>query len=144
MARFSETIRVSATPAEAFALVTDQDRVADWNDHVQRVEVVGGGPVQNGTQLRQHRRRNNRDFVLEFEITHHEPPRRHVVAGTVFGVATTMTFTVEPAPNAGCNVTMAADVHGKWFGRLLAPLVAKEMHKSTRAALQQLKVLLEP
>jgi carbon monoxide dehydrogenase subunit G len=141
MGRFRESVIVGRPPADLFDFVTDQDRVADWNDHVQRVEVVGGGPVAVGSRLRQHRTRNGRDFVLEFQVTAHEPPRRHVVEGSVFGVATTIAFLIEPADD-GTQVTMDADVRGRGLTALLAPVVTREMRKSAVAALADLQRLL--
>jgi hypothetical protein len=121
-----------------FAYITDQDRLAEWNDHVQWAEVVGGGPVEVGSKLRQHRRRNRREFDLVFEVTGHDPPRRHVVEGSVFGVDTAMSFTLQPK-GAGTRVTMTADVRGRGPRRLLAPVVTSEMRKSTVAALAALR-----
>lgn len=137
MGRLRESAIVRGAQAEVFDFITNQSHVAEWNDHVQRVEVVGGGPVGVGSRLRQHRLRNNREFVLEFVVTAHEPPSRHVVEGSVFGVATTMAFLVEPADDA-TRVTMEAHVRGRGLSVLLAPIVTREMRKSTVAALEQL------
>jgi carbon monoxide dehydrogenase subunit G len=139
--RFSESADVRPPPEAAFAYVTDQDRLAEWNDHVQWAEVVGGGPVAVGSKLRQQRRRNGRDFDLTFEVTGHDPPRRHVVEGSVLGVDTTMSFTLRPE-GAGTRVTMTADVRGRGLRRLLAPVVTGEMRKSTVAALAALRARL--
>lgn len=138
MGRFRESAVVRGSPHEVFDFITDQANVAVWNDHVQDVEVVGEEPVGVGTRLRQHRRRNNRDFVLEFEVTAHEPPARHVVQGVVFGVDTTMAFLLEPADDQ-TRVTMDALVTGRGLSRLLAPVVAREMRKSTVTALDELQ-----
>jgi carbon monoxide dehydrogenase subunit G len=135
--QFSESADVRSPVEATFAYITDQDRLAEWNDHVQWAEVVGGGPVAVGSKLRQHRRRNRREFDLLFDVTAHDPPRRHVVEGSVFGVDTTMSFTTEPS-GAGTRVTMTADVQGRGFRRLLAPVVTSEMRKSTVAALAAL------
>lgn len=129
------------SPPEAFDFVTEQDNVAAWNDHVQSAEVVGGGPVQVGSQLRQHRRRGKREFDLTFRVVEHDPPRRHVVEGPVFGLHTRMAFLVEPR-GSGSRVTMAADVSGRRARRLLAPIVTREMRKSTIAALAALRAQL--
>lgn len=137
MGRFRETVQVRAVPAVAFDYITDQERVAEWNDHVRRAEVIGGGPVGIGSRLRQHRTRNGRNLTLEFDVIEHDPPRRHVVQGSVFGVATTMAFTVDPVDD-GSRVTMEADVRGRGLSALLAPLVTREMRKSTVTALEQL------
>ncbi|HEX6302202.1 MAG TPA: hypothetical protein VF148_17250 [Acidimicrobiia bacterium] len=94
-----------------------------------------------GSRVRQHRLRNKRDFVLEFEVIAHEPPTRHVVEGTVFAVATTVAFLVEPAEE-GSRVTMDAHLRGKGPSRLLAPIVTREMRKSTVAALAELRRIL--
>jgi carbon monoxide dehydrogenase subunit G len=136
--RFSESAEVRSPVEATFAYITDQDRLAEWNDHVQWAEVVGGGPVTVGSKLRQHRRRNRREFDLLFEITDHDPPRRHVVEGSVFGVGTTMSFTLQPE-GAGTRVTMTADVRGRGLRRLLAPVVTSEMRKSTVTALAALR-----
>lgn len=138
MGRFTEHADVATPPAETFDYVTDQEQVAAWNEHVQSVEVVGGGPVGVGSQLRQHRRRGDREFALTFRVTEHDPPRRHAVEGTVFGLETTMAFDIEPRP-AGSRVTMSATVRGRGPRRLLAPVVTREMRKSSVAALEALR-----
>lgn len=138
MAGFRDSVRVEGTPVEVFDFVTDQRRVAEWNEHVEYVDVVGGEPVEVGTRVRQHRRRGRREFVLEFEVTAHERPNRHVVKGSVLGVATTMTFLIAPA-EGGSILTMDADVRGRGLGRVLAPVVGREMRKSTVAALDHLR-----
>lgn len=62
MGRLSEETVVAALPEAAFAYVTDQSHVADWSDHVPAAEAEGDGPVVVA-RLRQHRRRNNREFT---------------------------------------------------------------------------------
>ena len=111
MGRFRESVIVRRPPADVST--SSPARSASRTDlPCPAVEVVGGGPVVVGSRLRQHRTRNGRDFVLEFQVTAHEPPRRHVVEGTVFGVATTLAFLIEPVDD-GSRVTMDADVRGR-------------------------------
>ena len=141
MGRITEHADVAAGIEETFAYVTDQSKLADWNAHVQHAEVIGGGPVVPGAQLRQHRRRNNREFDLVFQVAAHEPPRRHVVEGTVLGVDTTMEFTLAPR-DPGTRVTMDATVTGRGLRGLLAPVVTREMRKSTVRALVALQAQL--
>jgi hypothetical protein len=136
--RFRESADVRPTVDETFAYITDQGRLAEWNAHVQWAEVIGGGPVEVGSKLRQHRKRNNRAFDLIFEVTSHDPPRRHVVEGSVIGLDTTMSFAVEPS-GPGSQVTMMANVTGRGLRRLLAPVVTNEMRKSTVRALAALQ-----
>jgi uncharacterized protein YndB with AHSA1/START domain len=136
--RFTEHTDVAADVEETFAYITDQSKLAEWNDHVQHAEVVGGGPVVTGSQLRQHRRRNNREFDLVFQVAAHDPPRHHVVKGTVFGVNTKVEFTLEPR-GSGTRVTMGATVTGHGLRGLLAPVVTREMRKSTVTALAALR-----
>jgi hypothetical protein len=40
VARFSESTVVATSIDRTFDYVTDQDKVAEWNEHVQSVEVV--------------------------------------------------------------------------------------------------------
>jgi hypothetical protein len=60
---------------------------------------------------------------------------------SVFGVATTMSFAVDPS-GPGTRVTMTASVEGRGLRRLLAPVVTREMRKSTVAALAALQTRL--
>lgn len=137
MATFSEHADVATSIDQTFDYVTDQGKVADWNDHVRSVEVIGDGEVGVGSRLVQHRRRGDRDFDLTFTVIAHEPPHRHIVTGQVFGVDTTMAFTFDEH-ESGTRVTMTASVTGRGVRRLLAPAVAREMHKSTVSALANL------
>ena len=142
MGRIRDSVTVRAPRAEAFAFITDQAHVADWNDHVLRAEVVGGGPIEVGAHLRQHRKRNNREFTLDFEVIEHDPPSRHVVSGSVFGVATTITFLIDPA-EGGSRITMDANVAGRGLTTLIAPVVTREMRKSIVASLAHLQQILD-
>jgi len=119
MPQFAESADVAAPMEKAFDYVTDQTRIAEWNEHVESV------------------RRGSRTFDLTFEVREHDRPRRHVVTGTVFGVQTTMTFDFA-ALGAATRVTMTGDVSGKGWRALLAPVVAREMRKSVVAALDEL------
>jgi hypothetical protein len=49
--RFSESVDVRPTVDETFAYITDQGRLAEWNAHVQWAEVIGGGPVEVGSNF---------------------------------------------------------------------------------------------
>jgi hypothetical protein len=138
MATFSEHADVVASIDHAFDYVTNQDSVGEWNDHVQSVDIIGGGQIGIGSQLVQHRRRGDREFDLNFTVIAHEPPRRHIVTGQVFGVDTTMAFTFAENESS-TRVTMTASVVGHGVRRLLAPVVAREMHKSTVSALAALE-----
>jgi uncharacterized protein YndB with AHSA1/START domain len=138
VAKFSEQADVATPIDHTFDYVTDQNAVAEWNDHVQSVDVIGGGQVGIGSKLVQHRRRGDREFDLNFTVIAHEPPHRHIVTGQVFGVDTTMAFTFAEH-ESGTRVTMTASVIGRGVRRLLAPVVAREMHKSTVSALAALE-----
>ncbi len=59
----------------------------------------------------------------------------------MFGVATTVTFLVEPGDD-GTQVTMDADVRGRGLSVLLAPVITREMRKSAVTALADLQRLL--
>jgi len=137
MSHFAESADVAASVERAFDYVTDQTRIAEWNEHVESVEVVGGGTVAVGSTLRQHRRRGSREFDLTFQVREHDRPHRHVVKGTVFGVETTMTFDFA-ALGTATRVTMTGDVSGRGLRAVLAPVVAREMRKSVVVALAEL------
>lgn len=137
MPAFHESTLVGASAEQAFDYLTDQSKVAEWNEHVRSVDVVGDGPIGPGSVLRQHRRRGEKDFDLTFEVVQHDRPRRHVVTGTVWGIDTTMAFDVAPEAG-GTRVTQSAEVRGRGPRALLAPLIAREMRRSVRSGLAEL------
>ena len=143
MPRFAESVDVSTTVEQSFDYVTDQSKVPEWNEHVERVEVVGDAPVGVGAVLVQHRRRGSKAFDLTFEVVEHDRPRRHSVTGTVFGVVTTMGFDFAES-TSGTRITMTADVFGKGLRALLASPVAREMRKSVVSGLEDLERRLRP
>ena len=110
--RFSESAILAASVEDSFDYVTDQAKLAEWNDHVQSAEVIGGEPVRVGSLLRQHRRRGNREFDLTFEVIEHDRPHRHTVKRAVFGVETLMTFEFTNQAT-GTLITQTAEVSGK-------------------------------
>jgi uncharacterized protein YndB with AHSA1/START domain len=136
--RFSEATVVAASVEDSFDYVTDQAKLAEWNDHVQSAEVLGDEPVRVGSVLRQHRQRGNKQFDLTFEVVDHDRPNRHAVKGTVFGVETLMTFEFAPQ-ETGTLITQTAEVTGNGLRSLLARVVAKEMRKSVLTGLDQLR-----
>jgi Polyketide cyclase / dehydrase and lipid transport len=53
MSRIREEIDIAATPEQVWAVVhRDMAGVAQWSDNLVRTEVIGGGPVGVGTELR--------------------------------------------------------------------------------------------
>jgi uncharacterized protein YndB with AHSA1/START domain len=140
--RFSESAILAASVEDSFDYVTDQAKLAEWNDHVQSAEVIGGEPVRVGSLLRQHRRRGNREFDLTFEVIEHDRPHWHTVKGAVFGVETLMTFEFTNQAT-GTRITQTAEVSGKGLRAPLARVVAKEMRKSVVTGLEQLRSRLE-
>ena len=139
--RFSETTVVAAGVEDSFDYVTDQAKLAEWNEHVVGAEVLGDGPVGVGSVLRQHRKRGAKDFDLTFEVLEHDRPSRHVVTGTVFGVDTLMTFDFAPH-GGGTRITQTAEVTGRGLRWLLARVVAKQMHTSVLTGLARLSTRL--
>jgi uncharacterized protein YndB with AHSA1/START domain len=140
--RFSESAILAASVEDSFDYMTDQAMLAEWNDHVQSAEVIGGEPVRVGSLLRQHRRRGNKEFDLTFEVIEHDRPHRHTVKGAVFGVETLMTFEFTNQAT-GTLITQTAEVSGKGLRAPLARAVAKEMRKSVVTGLEQLRSRLE-
>jgi uncharacterized protein YndB with AHSA1/START domain len=140
--RFSESAILATSVEDSFDYVTDQAKLAEWNDHVQSAEVIGGEPVRVGSLLRQHRRRGNKEFDLTFEVIEHDRPQRHTVKGAILGVETLMTFEFTNQAT-GTLITQTAEVSGQGLRAPLARVVAKEMRKSVVTGLEQLRSRLE-
>jgi len=74
MPSFDLTIEIDRPPDEVFALLTDIDRLPEWQESA--VSASANGPLRVGTVIGEQRRFMGRDVQTKDEVTAYEPPRR--------------------------------------------------------------------
>ena len=141
MTTLTESVEVGAPIDEAFALVADFSRLAEWDPNVATSRVVSGRALEKGARLAVGVRFIGRIVPLEYELTAIAPPAIVTYIGR--GKTVTSTDTVEFAPvGTGTRIGFRADVEFRSWGRLLGPLVSFISRRQARAALARLKAIL--
>ena len=115
----------------------------EWQSQIQEITVETEGPTRVGSRSREKRKPPFGPAVkATYEITRFEPPRLASFQGVDGPVRVAGTVTVEPAAE-GSRVSLEIDARGHGFGKLLLPLVRKELRKQVPLDQQRLKERLE-
>lgn len=146
--RIVTSFDVQREPEVVFNFVADDRNLPRWRTECVSAELVTPEPVGPGSRFRQVARLpNKKEVVGESEIIDYEPSRR--VTSRVVG-ATTPNFdeiTFEPTLD-GTRVTHRWELEHSYTqavagGRLLQPLVRRQILKWRRAGVVRLKQILE-
>jgi uncharacterized protein YndB with AHSA1/START domain len=65
----SEQVVLDASPAAVFALITNVDRLPEWNEHIHHVIAPAGGPLGPGSE-----------WVVQMRVMHTRWPSRAVAS----------------------------------------------------------------
>ncbi len=121
----------------------DFARHPEWQNGVVSVQILTEGPVQVGTEVEEVRKLGGREDPLRWRITEHDPPRRSAFASVEGQQVKLAGVTVVTPAGTGCEVTFEMDVDLKGAGKLLSPLISRDLKKSVPADLERLKQRLE-
>jgi uncharacterized membrane protein len=140
---FSFDMTIDRPPDEVFSVITDLDRLPEWQPAIVDVELLGDGPLRAGSRLKEVREVRGKRLEQIVEIAAHEPGRRfelRVVEGPL-PVHGDLTFS--PTDGGGTRLHMHA--HGKANGamRLLQPLLTVGLKREFRSQYLRLKGLVE-
>jgi hypothetical protein len=139
--RFTNTVSVKSTAADAFAYLARFENIPQWNYAISRTWKVSDGPVGVGATYRQVRTVPSRTEEA-FEVTEFEPHRRLAIEGTLGPFAARLTYQLEQVGGATL-ITNDVDLEPSGVTRLVAPLAASRIKSSVAANLDVLRRLLE-
>jgi uncharacterized protein YndB with AHSA1/START domain len=138
--RIELTVAIARPPEDVFALLTDVERVPDWQDSA--LESRCDGALRQGARIAERRRIMGHEIHTVLEVTEYEPPRR-LTLRTLEGP---VPFTVEHELSAdGDGTSVRVRAEGKPSGKLrfAAPVVKHQAEHELRADFERLKDLLE-
>lgn len=138
---------VQAPRAVTFEVFSDLEGAAQNLDSIQSIEVLGGGPVGQGTRFRETRIMFGKEATEEMEFSAYEPPSSYTVTGFSCGVEFNTTYSFEEAGGA-TKVTMDMSsrnrtLFAKVVGPLMGLMMTKTMKKAMAADNAQLKAVAE-
>lgn len=140
---FAFDVTIARPPAEVFSVVTDLERLPDWQPAVVGVEKLQEGPLRTGSRLKEVREVRGKRLEQVVEVSAHEPGRAfglRIVEGPL-PVHGDLTFT--PTGDGGTRLHMHAFGRASGAMRLLQPLLNVGLKREFRSQYGRLKEIVE-
>lgn len=134
--RFSQ--HIDRPRDEIFAFMMDLRTASRWRNMVRRMEVVGGGPLQQGSKILMTMDVMGHVVQLEAEVWRYEPPHRFGMRNTRQGVTGVFEYVLEPDAS-GTTVAFTCDIHPHGLMWLTLPLLIPGNRNRYRDQLAALK-----
>ena len=142
MRAFRYIQRIERPPEEVFSFMMDFNTASRWRNMVRRMEVVGGGPVQQGSKLLMTMDVLGKTVQLESEVWRYEPPYRVGQRNTRSGVTGVFEYILEP-DQSGTTVVYTCDIRPHGLMWLMLPLLLRSNRSRFRDQLATLKRAIE-
>jgi carbon monoxide dehydrogenase subunit G len=142
MPHFAHTLSVSTPPSALFALFEDFSRVPLWLSRCTGIDKLDEGPNDVGTRLKYHYVDGRRSGTMDGQIVAREPDRHFAMKFTDRMMDVTVDF-VSASDGVGTTLTHTVDISTKGVGKLLTPLIRRDLPKQTMDAMTKLKAMAE-
>lgn len=141
--RVEESVEIDRPPEEVFDYVADPQNLPEWSGLVQEVRMQTQGPLEEGARFTTVAKFLGRRFETPFEVSVHDPPRRHTDSSRGGPFPQEYIHIFEEAEGGGTRLTQVSEGEPGGFFRLAGPLLEAAGRRQFRADLQTLKDLLE-
>jgi len=138
--RYSE--HIERPREEVFAYMTDLRTAPRWRNMVRKIEVIGGGPVQQGSKLLFTLDVMGQTRQGEVEVWLYDPPHRLGQRNTANGISGVFEYILEPDAT-GTTVTLTQDIRPHGLMWLALPLLLLGERRRLRGTLPNLKRAIE-
>ncbi len=123
MARYEASLDTPHPPGEVFAYLSDFSKTAEWDPGVVEAELLGDGPVAQGSEFRLVADFLRRKTTLTYSIVEFDPPSAVTFRGENASVVSLDRITFEPS-GEGTRITYDAALSLKGPLKLADPLLA--------------------
>ncbi len=141
--RIEEIVEIDRPPEEVFSYVTDPENLPEWSNLVLEVRRETEGEPREGDRFTTAAKFLGRRFETPFEVSAHEPHRRHSDTSRGGPFEQVYTYSFEETGEGGTRLTYVAEGEPGGFFRLAGPLLERAGRRQFRADLQSLKDMLE-
>jgi hypothetical protein len=142
MLKFSTDIKVNRPVEKVFAWLTNAENQGKFDKSSLKMELLTPGPWRAGSQFREVRDLGGRETVVLSEIAELEPNRRFVIRSKT-GPGWLGTWVFEPEGAAATRLHWTGQLTMNGLGRLLEPLIGKQMNNQITKQFAQLSQLIE-
>ena len=143
MQRFEEHIEVACEAEEAFALLADYGRDAEWRAEVVEMTPSPPGPASPGTETREVARMMGRTFVTPGRVTSVVPGRSLTWQARSDGLEARGERAVTSLGQGRCGVTLSYELRLLGPSRLFEAVLGAAFRRRVRANQRGLRSLLE-
>ncbi len=144
MPHFAHTETVHATPSAIFAILDAVERTPEWLGRCTRLDRLTPGPTAVATKLVYHYKDGRRTGQMDGQVVAREVDRRLTNAFTDTMMDVTVDFGLAPGAAEGTtSLTHTITISPKGFGKLLSPLISRQLPGQTLGAMAALKKLAE-
>jgi carbon monoxide dehydrogenase subunit G len=133
MTRLHERIETTLPIEAAFDYVADFANAREWDPGVATARRIDDGPVAVGARYELGVRMGGRVAPMEYRITHLDPPRRVVLAGSGSNVEAVDNIRFERSGD-GTVIDYTADIRLGGLLRLAQPFLGRSFAKIARDA----------
>jgi uncharacterized protein YndB with AHSA1/START domain len=139
-----ESVVINRPPQEVFDYVANRENLPEWSSPILEVRKGTEGPlVEEGARYTTVAKALGRRFKTPFEVSVHDPPRRHTDKSVGGPFPQEFTHIFEEVEGGGTRVTEVTDSEPGGFFRLVGPVLEASGRRQFRADLQTLRDLLE-
>ena len=139
----SASVLIDRPRADVFAFVADARNRPRWDESVDSEELTSPEPIGVGSTVRTTMRSMGREYVIDWKITEHEPPRRQTVESTSGPFPTTLLWEVSDGEDGKTRAEFSLTGRPSGLLRLLQPLIARDTQRTLDEAFPRLKQVLE-
>ena len=141
--RSEESVEIDRPPEEVFSYVANPENLPEWSNLVLEVRKDSEGQLQEGDRFSVVAKFLGRRFETPFEVSAHEPSRRHSDRSMGGPFEQEYIYTFEETAGGKTRLTHVVEAEPGGFFRLVGPLLERAGSRQFRADLQILKDLLE-
>ena len=141
MLKFSADVKVNRPVEKVFAWLTSTDNQGKFDKSSLKMELLTPGPWRTGSQFRELRDLGGRKTEVLSEIADLEPDRRFVIRSKT-GPGWLGTWRLEPE-GTGTRLRWTGELSMQGFGRLIEPLIGRQMNVQIARQFAELPPLLE-
>jgi hypothetical protein len=141
MVTFAEEHTVRRPIEQVFAWLTNAENQGKFDKSSLKMEVLTPGPWRAGTQFRELRDLSGRTTEVLSEVAELEPNRRFVIRSKT-GPGWLGVWLFEPIDN-GTRLQWTGQLTMNGFGRLLEPLIGRQMRRQIARQFRDLPSIIE-
>ena len=145
MATITKSIVVQRPADEVFAYLDDLEAHGEWQDGIESIKVVTEGPTHVGTEVEETRTVGGGQRVeMRWRVTEHDAGTRRSAFETIESKMMKPSGVISVAQaGESSEVTFSFDPNPIGFGKVIAPLMRRNVVKTIDGDLARLKARLE-